>query len=248
MGKKAINRFFACLMLVFLLWSTSGFTINARAAETTSQVNHIIVFTTIFPQAMSFFSEMSTVYKEAFGRMGYEFNLINQPGERAMIDANQGIVDGEAARIMNIDREQYPNLIRVPYPIVTMQDGAYAIDDSIKIEGWESLTGKPYRVGLLKGIKSIEQKLPLYVDKEHIVNLSGVEQSIEMLKARRIDVFIVGTQVEDTAFMKSAANKEVHCVGIVETKVLYPWLHKRHQDLVQPLADVLKTMKAEGRF
>ena len=248
MEKNKINRSITSLAVVPLVLISLVLAEKVKAAEKNSQEKHIIVFTTIFPQAMSFFSEMSTVYKEAFGRLGYEFKLISQPGERAMIDANQGTVDGEAARIMNIDRKQYPNLIRVPYPIVTMQDGAYAIDDSIKIEGWESLAGKPYRVGLLKGIKSIEQKLPLYVDKEHIVTLSGVEQSIEMLKARRIDVFIVGTQVEDTAFMKSAASKEVKCVGIVETKVLYPWLHKRHQDLVQPLADVLKTMKSEGRF
>lgn len=180
--------------------------------------------------------------------MGYGFKLISQPGERAMIDANQGIVDGEAGRIKNIDSKRYANLIRVPYPIATMKDGAYAIDASIKIEGWESLSGKPYRVGLLKGIKSVEQKLPRYVDHAHIVTLSSVEQCLKMLHARRIDVFIVGTQVEETGYMKSGAYKDVKCVGIVETKVLYPWLHQRHKNLVQPLAEILKTMKSEGRF
>jgi ABC-type amino acid transport substrate-binding protein len=129
-----------------------------------------------------------------------------------------------------------------------MKDGAYSTDHSIKINGWESLAGKPYRVGLLKGIKSVEQKLPLYVDKANIVTLSDPEQSLKMLQAKRIDLFIAGTQIEDSAFMKSGAYDDVKLVGIVETKVLYPWLHKRHENLVQRLADTLKTMKSEGQF
>ena len=231
-----------------LLLGVFGFSGIANGAEKNLQENQTVVFTTIFPPNMPFFSKMSATYTEAFRRLGYGFKLIGQPGERAMIDANQGIVDGEAGRIKNIDRQRYANLIRVPQPIVTMQDGAYAIDDSIKIDGWESLVGKPYKVGLLKGIKSVEQQLPLYVDNNQIVTLSGVEQCIKMLKAKRIDIFIVGTQIEDTVYMKNGAYKEVKRVGIVETKVLYPWLHKRHQSLVQPLADTLKAMKSQGRF
>jgi ABC-type amino acid transport substrate-binding protein len=56
-------------------------------------------------------------------------------------------------------------------------------------------------VGLLKGIKSVEQKLPLYVDKTNIVTFSDTEQCIKMLQAKRIDLVIVGTQIGDSAFM-----------------------------------------------
>ena len=246
--KVRIDRLFAYLMIVSLFLGASGPFVKVKAAETGLPGNQVIVFTTIFPPTVSFFSEMSTIYTEAFGRIGYTFKLICQPGERAMIDANQGAVDGEAARIMNIDRGKYPNLIRVPYPILTMKDGAYAIDGSIKIDGWKSLESKPYTVGLLKGIKSVEQRLQRYIDETHIVTLSDVEQCLKMLMAKRIDVFIAGTQIEDSVFMRSGAYNEVKCVGIVESKVLYPWLHKRHQDLVQPLADTLRKMKSEGRL
>ena len=227
---------------------TSGFPGSVNGAEKPLQKNQTIVFTTIFPQSMAFFSKMSTLYTEAFKRMGYGFKLISQPGERAMIDANQGIVDGEAGRISIIDKDKYPNLIMVPYPIVTMKDGAYSTDYSIKINGWGSLAGKPYKVGLLKGIKSVEKNLPHYVDKTNIVTLSDVEQCMKMLQAKRIDLFIVGTQIEDSTLMQSGAYKEVKRVGIVETKVLYPWLQKRHKNLVRPLAETLEMMKLEGRF
>ena len=197
---------------------------------------------------MSFFSKMSATYTEAFRRLGYRFKLISQPGERAMVDANQGIVDGEAGRIREIDKEKYANLIMVPQPITTMQDGAYSTDPSIKISGWESLVGKPYKVGLLKGIKSVEQKLALYVDKANIITLSDPEQCMKMLLTKRIDLFIGGTQIEDSTYMHTGAYKAVKRVGIVETKVLYPWLNKRHENLIGPLTDTLKAMRSEGLY
>jgi len=248
MKAHSANRLLALLAWVSMLLTTFGFPGAVNATENALQENQTVVFTTIFTPSMQFFSKISATYTEAFRRMGYGFKLISQPGERAMIDANQGIVDGEAGRISSIDSKKYANLIMVPYPIVTMQDGAYATDHSIKISGWESLKGKPYKVGLLKGIKSVEQKLPLYIDKMNIVTLSEPEQCVKMLEAGRIDVFIVGTQIEDSAFMQSGAYKEVRRVGIVETKMLYPWLHKRHKNLVGRLAATLESMKSEGRF
>ena len=248
MSVYRVNQLLAFLLCTSLLLATFGFPGTAEGVETSSQEKQQIVFTTIFTPTMSFFKRMSTVYTEAFSRMGYGFKLISQPGERAMIDANQGKVDGEAARIMNIDNKKYTNLIMVPHPIATIKDGAYATDHSIKINGWEGLAAKPYKVGLIKGIKSVEQKLPLYVDKANIVSLSDGEQCMRMLQAKRIDLFIVSTQIEESTFMHSGAYDDVKLVGIVETKVLYPWLHKRHENLVRKLADTLKTMKSEGQF
>ena len=243
-GASLLSAFLCCLSLLI------AFVFPGKADSSENEINEkqTIVFSTIFPQSTLFFSEMSDIYTEAFSRLGFGFKLINQPGERAMIDANLGKVDGEASRIENIDKEKYPNLIIVPYPIVTVKEGAYSTDHSIRINGWESLAGKQYTVGLLKGIKSVEQKLPLYVDKKNIVSLSTPEQCMKMLQAKRIDLVIMSTQIEESEFMKSGAYKEIKCVGIIETKVLYPWLHKRNKSLVRPLADTLKTMKSEGWF
>jgi hypothetical protein len=90
--------------------------------------------------------------------------------------------------------------------------------------------------------------LQLYVDKANIVTLSNTEQCMKMLQAKRIDLFIVGTQIEDSTLMQSGAYKGVKRVGIVETKVLYPWLHKRHKSLVRRLVETLEMMKLAGRF
>jgi len=218
------------------------------ATESQSKPEKTIVFATIFLERMAFFSEMSLIYTEAFKRLGYNFKLMNLPGERAMADANSGVVDGEAGRIAYINSNKYPNLIRVAESIIVMKDGAYSADASIKINGWESLKGKGFKVGLLKGVKSVEQKLPKYVEKENIVTLTDFEQCLKMLQARRIDVFIGATLIEESALMKSDKYNDIKRVGIIEEKALYPWFHKRHKDLVPKLADTLKTMKNDGTF
>lgn len=191
---------------------------------------------------------MFLIYSEAFKRLGYHFKLVNLPGERSMVDANSAVVDGEAARIASLDSNKYPNLIRVEESIFVIKEGAYSTDTSIRINGWESLRGKGFKVGLLKGIKSIEQKLLQYVEKKDIVTLTGFEQCLKMLQARRIDLFIIGTAMEESIPMKSDEFKDVKRVGIVEEKKTYAWFHKRHKELVSQLADTLKAMKAEGTF
>jgi hypothetical protein len=206
-----------------------------------------IVLATMFTERMSFFAQLSAVYTEAFKRLGYDFELINLPGERAMVDANNGTVDGEAARIP-LGPDQYPHLIRVEEPIVVVEDGAYSADPFIEVDGFESLRDKGYTVGLLKGIKSLEQKLPRYVEKERIIVLTEFEQCLKMVQARRIDVFISSTLIETSPLMKNWRYDEVKRVGIVEEKALYPYLHEKHKNLVFRLGDTLRRMKDEGVF
>jgi polar amino acid transport system substrate-binding protein len=221
---------------------------DAICSENQPEPEKTIVFSTIWPESLSSFHEMFLIYSEAFKRLGYHFKIVNLPGERSMVDANSGVVDGEAARIASLDSNKYPNLIRVEESIFVLKEGAYSTDTSIRINGWESLRGKGFKVGLLKGIKSIEQKLPQYVEKKDIVTLTNFEQCLKMVQAQRIDLLIVGTAVEESALMKSDAYQDIKRVGIVEEKIVYPWFHKRHKELVSQLADTLKAMKTEGTF
>ena len=234
------------LIIFFIIISLLGTFGDAIGSENQKEPEKTIVFSTGWPQSLSSFHEMFLIYSEAFKRLGYNFKLINLPGERSLVDANSGVVDGEAARIASLKSDKYSNLIQVSEPIFVIREGVYSTDTSIRINGWESLRGKGFKVGLFKGTKSVEKKLPLYVEKENIVTLTGFEQCLKMLQARRIDLFILTTLMEESAPMKSDAYKDVKRVGVVEEKTVYPWFHKRHKELVSPLAYTLKAMKAEG--
>ncbi len=56
---------------------------------------------------------LDTLAKEVFHRLGIELEVIILPAERALINANNGIEDGNLLRIKGLEK-QYPNLIRVP--------------------------------------------------------------------------------------------------------------------------------------
>jgi ABC-type amino acid transport substrate-binding protein len=242
MKDKLILTIFS--IIIISLGSNGG----AIGSENQPKPERTIVFSTIWPESLSSFHEMFLIYSEAFKRLGYHFKLVNLPGERSMVDANSGVVDGEAARIASLDSNKYPNLIRVDESIFVIKEGAYSTDTSIRINGWESLRAKGFKVGLFKGIKSIEQKLPQYLEKKDIVTLTSFEQCLKMLQARRIDLFIIGTAMEESRPMKSDEFKDVKRVGIVEEKKVYAWFHKRHKKLVSQLADTLQAMKTEGTF
>ena len=242
LNPKFILKIFS--ILIFLM----GIYGDAFCSENQPEPEKTIVLSTAMPESMSHFPEIAGIYAEAFKRLGYGFRLVSLPGERSLVDANSGVVDGEALRISQLDSNKYPNLIQVLEPVKVLKDGAYAVDASIKINGWESLKGKGYKVGIFKGIKSFEKKLPLYVNKENIIALSGFEQILKMLQARRIDIYIAATIMEESAQMKSDKYKDIVRVGIVEEKVLYPWLNKKHESLVPRLANALKAMKADGTF
>ena len=90
--------------------------------------------------------------------------------------------------------------------------------------------------------------MPLYVKKENIIALSGFEQILKMLQARRIDIYIAAAIMEESAQMKSDKYKDIVSVGIVDEIVIFPWLNKKHKALVPRLANALKAMKADGMF
>ena len=242
MNAKFIVIFF---FIAALLLGIHG---DAICSENQPQSEKTIVFATATPESVSFFQEIALIYREAFRLLGYNFKLVSLPGERALVDANSGVVDGDAIRIGYLKSDNYPNLIRVAEPVIVMQDGAYSIDTSIRINGYESLKGKGFKVGLYKGIKSIEEKLPRYVEKENFITLTGFEQILKMLLSRRIDLLIGPTFIEESDLMKSDAYQDIKRVGIVEEKIGYPWFNKRHKELVSRLANTLKAMKADGTF
>jgi len=240
------GKFFLIIFSIIMVsFGTFG---GAICSEKQQEPERTVVFSTILTEPLLNFRKMSSIYTEAFKRLGYHFKLVSLPGERAIVDVNSGIVDGEAARIASLDTNKYPNLIRVAESIFVTKEAAYSVDTSIKVNGWESLRGKGYKVGHLKGLKLVEEKLPQYVEKENIIRVTGFEQSLKMLQARRIDLLIIGTGVEEHKLMKSDAYNDIKRFGILQEKPIYPWFHKRHKSLVSPLADTLRAMKAEGTY
>lgn len=188
------------------------------------------------------------IYKDAFSRLGYDFSYRVVPAQRASVDANSGVLDGEPAR--RIDHNlKYPNLVRVDEPIYTVVFAAFSANKRLNFHGWESLKSDTLRVDYLRGIPVIQENLANFIKPNNLYLLNDRAQASRRLLSGRADVYI-DSELDFAALLqlKQNQNLAIYNVGIVDRIPTYGFLHKKHQDLVVRLVEVLRQMKKDGRL
>ncbi len=115
------------------------------------------------------------------------------------------------------------------------------------MNGWNSLKGTEYRVEYQRGTVTCEDNLPKVIRKENLSIITEQIQSLKKLISGRIDLFVdeesgVLTLLQSPEFKGS----KIRSVGIMESIVIYPYLHKKHASLAPKMAEIIKTMKTEG--
>jgi len=189
------------------------------------------------------------VYTEAFSRMNIDFQIQQQPPERASEYANKGLIAGEINRVYAYN-ETYTNLIRVEEPHMYIRFSAFSTDPSLHFNGWESLENADYRVEYRLGVQKSELMLPKYISQDKLSISYSVEDSIQHLVDNKIDLYV---DVENTVegYLQSEAfsgGVEVFNSGVMEETTGHAFLHKTYKYLVPELAEILKEMKSEGLF
>ena len=95
----------------------------------------------------SFTDAGKRIIEEAYRRIGVPIVFENLPGERALINTNDGKTDAELFRIDNINQRN-PNLIKVPVSYIPNEVSAFSKLD-IEIDCWESI--KDYTTACASG-------------------------------------------------------------------------------------------------
>lgn len=192
---------------------------------------------------------LNLIYTEVFRRLGYEFRYKGYPGGRAPILSEYGEVDGEIHRGIEYEKTTI-NLIRVPESSFIASYIAYAVTPGIVLNGWDSLKNTSYIVEYRRGAKIPEVALPAVVNAEKLSNITTAELGLKKLIRGRIDIYIEQEGVALETFKKLDTAKfnteSVYAAGIMYTGGSYVYLHKKHADLLQNIADTLKAMKQEG--
>jgi polar amino acid transport system substrate-binding protein len=171
---------------------------------------------------------------EIFSRMGIGITLTPLPAERALINVNSGLDDGDMFRPAGID-QLYPNLIRVPERILNYDFVAYTKRTDIRIRKLDDL--KPYSVGFPNGWKNIESRV------------REVDELYSLIDKERVDVIIIGRHSGSKTLdpQAQALHLLAHDPPLVQFD-MFMYLNKKHASLVPQVAQVLKDMKAEGSF
>lgn len=185
---------------------------------------------------------LDTLAKEAFSRLGIELEVLILPAERALINANKGIEDGNLLRIKGLEK-RYPNLIRVPEKMMDSEFVGYALGDIAEKPGWGRLSN--HTITFVKGWKIFESNVK---DAESIVAVGDAAQMFTLLQQQRADVALY----EKWQGLFLARKQGVKNYHILEppfvTMEMFMYLNKKHSALVPKVARVLKEMKDDGTY
>lgn len=182
------------------------------------------------------------IMKEAFGRAGITIEIAHLPAERSLVNANQGITDGDFVRIAGLE-SLYPHLVRVPEKIDDFEFVAFSKNVSVSTRGWESLI--PYDVAIVRGWKILEKNL---VDSRHLVRVKDQDLLFTLLEKDRTDI-VVYSRFEGYEMIRQLGMKNVHVLEPpLEVREMYLYLNEKHRSLVPEIAKHLKEMKREGLF
>lgn len=184
---------------------------------------------------------LDQVYQEMAKRAGIKIVIQSMPAaERSLINQNNGTDDGDVARIIGLEA-QYPNLIRVPEPVMRYQMVVFSRKAKFKVDGAESLAS--YDVGIPNGWKILERST---LGAHSVTRLENGEQLFSMLDKERIDVALI-EKYQGMRFVKD--------MGIKNIKILQPpflegdwfmYVNIKHKALVPKLEAALKSMKVDG--
>jgi polar amino acid transport system substrate-binding protein len=177
--------------------------------------------------------------REAFARLGLEAQVENFPGDRSLRMTNEGLADGQALRIIGIEKE-YPNLVRVPEPVYEAEFLAWSMRRDTQLAGWQDLHSLV--VGYPLGWKLYDHEVK---QAHEIIRVQSMEQLFPMLAASRLDVVLLDRW--QAMYLTRRAGVDAHPIEPALARCeMYMYLHVRHRALVAPLAAALAAMRADG--
>jgi len=206
-----------------------------------------IVLNTAFGPPVS--NELQTgfadqIVTEAFKRIGYQLETVRMPAERALINANRGIDDGDLARVAGLQKK-YPNLIQVPESIMLIDMVLFSKNmPSFVVKGWKSVAS--HSLAIISGWKIMEENFASLGDRVDIIKTDNVEQSFMLLEKDRVD-FVAYSSWSGLGYLKAhnITNVKLLQPPLASPK-FYIYLNKKHKKIVPRLAAVIRQMKADG--
>jgi ABC-type amino acid transport substrate-binding protein len=178
--------------------------------------------------------------KAVYMQMGYTAEFTILPSERAIHETDNGKYDAEIGRTIQTSKK-FQNIICTNESILDGSFCAWTIKGSaISIQSSKDL--KKYRIGLLNGIKTVQD----ICDSLHIVYElpSSIESLSKMLQRKRIDIVII-PDILSAPQLDSIAHKQQLTFGSFKIYHLY---NKNNQQLIPLWDKALQTLKKNGRY
>lgn len=178
---------------------------------------------------------------EIFERLDLDMKMVKLPSERALVNANGGVDDGNIARVAGLEKK-YSNLVRVPEKVFDFEFVVYSKNPDVEINDWNSL--KPYVVGIINGWKIVEKNV---TEVKKLTKVKNYAQLLTLLENGRVEIAILdrlmgGWQLQQLGFDITLIEPPI------TAKPMFIYVHRKHQALVPEMVKVLKDMKEDGTY
>lgn len=179
---------------------------------------------------------------EAFRRAGADAAMrVHESSERALMNANNGVDDGNAPRIKGLEA-QYPNLVRIPEKLFDNDFVAHSLRHWFATPDWKSLA--PYHVAYLIGWKIFENNL---ANKAEATKVKDADQLFSLLRQDRADV-ILYERWQGLWRARELGLSIVTMEPPLARQEMYCYVNRKHEALVPAVAAALAAMKRDGSY
>ena len=189
------------------------------------------------------FSAMAEVFErvgfEAARRAGITLRIEPRPLIRGSVEANDGLLDGELARIADIPR-QFPNLVAVPVAVAWSHGALYGRPADIAGKSRADLM--KLRIGTTRGNTMLE-KSTAGLDVRGAANIESV---LDMLRARQVDVAVLLHPSAEAVLAQQGSREFVAWPAYWVSEPLYIILNRKHAADAERLKTALTAMEKEG--
>ncbi len=172
---------------------------------------------------------------EAYTRLGIKADFIDVPFGRSLVESNKGVLDGEIARVLRVT-EHYPNLLTVPYILFDTEVYLYINQQQCPKCTLDTVQSLAFVRGSLI-IEDILKQLPA---SRRVISSGTIESTKTLFFSGKVDAVIFAAyRLSSTAEFAVA---EHHLMSLPD----YHLLHRSHQALLQPLAEMFLQLESEG--
>jgi len=227
------------ILLGLILTACFGVLTRAQAADKLILSSGVLApYTT--PDRKGFLDQLIAA---VFHEVGVEAELLIYPTatERGMLNADAGVDDGLAMRIVGLEK-QYPNLIRVPEEVAVNDFVAITTTHKFATTNWDSLL--PYTVSYIIGWKVFEANVP---KGKELTLVRDAEQLFTLLSKGRADVALYERWQGLEQTRRMGVKAQAMEPPLVRTK-MYMYLHKKHAELVPKVSEALVRLKKNGTY
>lgn len=223
------------------LWATCAFLLTAPTAAWTGQQNPVVLGTAatapyVRGDASGY---LQRLHGELFRRLGMTVEVVELPAERALINANEGIEDGDAMRVGGLEA-LYPNLIRIAEPVAQNDFVAFAVRPDVKPASWRDLG--PYTIAVITGWKIAEANTG---HVREVTHAATAEQLFSLLRQGRADVAIY-ERWQGVALVAAGGGGARVVDPPLASVPMYLYVNRKYQALAPRLNETLRAMRVDG--